>query len=444
MQRLLLGILFALVSLNRNASADDFPQWRGPERDGISKEKNLLQQWPAEGPRLVWEQKSLGNGYSTPSISNKDENDEFIQALSTKDGKQIWSTHLGKVGSLDQKPSYPGARSTPTVDGDFVYAFSSDGDLACLKAADGKIQWKKNVRTDFGGEPGIWAYAESPLVDGDALVVTPGGNEATMLKLDKKDGTVIWKGHPDQKKSADDAAPPNKGAKNHAAGYASIGIFNAAGKKQYIQFLGEGLVGVDAATGKFLWLYDHSSEHSPANIPTPVCADDRIYSGTQYAGGGLVKLAPDGDGIKVDEVYFEKKFPRAIGGQVLFDGNLYGTSKEQTQCLDFKSGEVKWTKDRGIAPASVLYADNRLYMHGETQGDVMLLEASPAAYKECGHFTPPDVPADRTGSAWAYPAIANGRLYIQDWGTMWCYDLKAGGDEKAAAREPATTTPSRN
>src|SRR5262249_26438706 len=144
-------------------------------------------------------------------ISNKGENDEFIQALTTKDGKQIWSTHLGNVGSLDQKPSYPGARSTPTVDGDMVYAMSSDGDLACLSAADGKIQWKKNVHTDFGGEPGIWAYSESPLIDGDSLVVTPGGSEATMLKLHKKDGTVIWKGVPEKKKSGDDAAPPNKG-----------------------------------------------------------------------------------------------------------------------------------------------------------------------------------------------------------------------------------------
>lgn len=452
MRRLLLSVLLAYTGLTLIAAADDWPQWRGPERNGISKEKDLLQQWPADGPRLIWEQHDLGTGYSTPAIShgriflisNKGLDDEFVQALSTKDGKQIWSTHLGKVGNPDQKPSYPGARSTPTVDGDMLYALSSDGDLACLSVADGKIQWKKNLRTDFGGEPGTWAYSESPLVDGDALVVTPGGKEATMLKLHKNNGAVIWKGHPEPKKSDADAAQANKKRKENAAGYASVVIFNAAGKKQYIQFLGDGLVGVDAATGKFLWLYEHTSQGSPANIATPVCAEDCIYTGTHYTGAGLIKLLPDGDGVKYDEVYFDKKLPRAIGGEVLFDGNLYGTSKELTQCIAFKTGDVKWSKEHGIAPASILYADNRLYLHGEEQGDCLLLEASPTAYKECGHFTPPDVPTDRVGKAWAYPVIANGRLYIHDWGKLWCYDIKASGDEKAASRQPAATTPSRN
>jgi outer membrane protein assembly factor BamB len=451
MRRLLLSLVLTCSGFTLFASAEDWPQWRGPERNGISSEKGLLQQWPAEGPRLVWEQHDLGTGYSTPAIadgrvfliSNKGLDDEFVQALSTKDGKQIWSTQLGKVGNPDQKPSYPGARSTPTVDGNVLYALSSDGDLACVSVGDGKINWKKNLRTDFGGEPGVWAYSESPLVDGDALVVTPGGDEATMLKLHKKDGSVIWKGHHEPKKADAEADKSAKKKKENTAGYASIVIFNAAGKKQYIQFMGDGLVGVDAATGNFLWLYSHTSQGSPANIPTPVCADDCVYSSAGYTGGGLVKLSSEGDGVKVDEVYFDKKLPRAIGGAVLVDGNLYGTSKEMTQCVDFKTGDVKWSKEHGVAPASILYADNRLYMHGEEQGDVMLLEASPTAYKEVGHFTPPDVPADRAGKAWAYPVIANGRLYIHDWGKLWCYDLKAGADEKAASREPATK-PSRN
>ncbi|HEX4415913.1 MAG TPA: PQQ-binding-like beta-propeller repeat protein [Lacipirellulaceae bacterium] len=453
MRQLLLTLVFTFNGLILNVTAEDWPQWRGPARDGICKEQGLLREWPKDGPPLIWEQHDLGTGYSTPAIangrifliSNKGLDDEYVQALNEKDGKQIWTTHIGKVGNPDQQPNYPGARSTPTVDGDTVYALGSDGDLSCLSAGDGKVKWKKNLRTDFGGEPGVWAYSESPLVDGDALVVTPGGDEATMLKLYKKDGSVIWKGHPEPKKSDEDAnAQPNKKQKRNAAGYSSIVKFNAAGKQQYIQLLGGGLIGVDAATGKFLWLYDRTSKGSPANIATPVCADDCVYSGTQYTGGGLIKLSPDGDGVKDEEVYFEKKLPRAIGGEVLHDGDLYGTSKEQTQCLDFKTGEVKWSKDHGIAPASLLYADNRLYLHGEEQGDVMLLEASPAGYKELGHFTPSDLPTDRVGKSWAYPVIANGRLYIHDWGKLWCFDLKANGGEKAASRPPAATTPSRN
>lgn len=454
MRPFLLSLLLALSALTLAAPAEDWAQWRGPNRDGICKEQGLLQEWPKDGPRLIWEQHDLGTGYSTPAIangriflvSNKGLDDEFVQALSEKDGKQIWSTHIGKVGNPDQQPNYPGARSTPTVDGDTVYALGSDGDLVSLSAADGKVIWKKSLRADFAGEPGVWAYSESPLVDGDALVVTPGGDDATMLKLHKKDGSLIWKGHPEPDKKQDETdAQSNKKQKKNAAGYASIIKFNAAGKEQYIQLLGGGLVGVDAATGKFLWLYDHTSKGSPANIATPVCADGCVYSGTQYTGGGLIKLLPDGKGVKYEEVYFEKKLPRAIGGEVLHDGSLYGTSKEQTECLDFKTGEVKWSKDHGIAPASLLYADSRLYLHGEEQGDVLLLEASPGGYKELGHFTPSDVPADRVGKSWAYPVIANGRLYIHDWGKLWCYDVKADRSEKAASRAPAgATTPSRN
>src|SRR4051812_47929373 len=189
-------IAFALCGTILVAAGADWPQWRGPDRNGISKETGLLQEWPAEGPKLLWQKNDLGNGYSTPAIaeshlyliSNKGLDDEFVQALSAKDGNPIWTTKLGKVGNPDQKPPYPAARSTPTVDGKMIYALGSDGDLLCLDASKGKVQWQKNLRTDFEGKPGIWAYAESPLVDGDTLVVTPGGKQATMVALNKKTG----------------------------------------------------------------------------------------------------------------------------------------------------------------------------------------------------------------------------------------------------------------
>jgi outer membrane protein assembly factor BamB len=415
-------------------TAANWPQWRGPYRDGISNETGLLHEWPAEGPKLLWQKDGLGDGYSTPSIvgdrifliNNKGLEDEFVQCLSVKDGSQIWQTHIGKVGKPDQRPPYPGARSTPTVDGQMLFALGSDGDLACMDIAKGKIIWTKNLITDFAGSPGTWAYAESPLIDKNLVVVTPGGKDATLIALDKKNGEVVKK------------FPVPEGDN---AGYSSIIVVNAAGAKQYVQFLAKGVVGVDANSGKFLWRYDHTSGKSPANIGTPVFGDGSIYTGTHYTGGGLVKLSPDNGGVKAEEVYFDKKLPTAIGGAVLIGDYLYGTNRELFMCINFKTGEQKWKKERTMAPSSICFADGRLYAHGETNGDVALIEASPEDFKEHGHFTPPGVPEKRTGKAWAYPVVANGRLYIHDWGTLWCYDVKAEGTPRAATRP---TTPARN
>src|SRR2546423_9208299 len=177
-------------------AAANWPQWRGPARDGLSKEGGLLQEWPADGPKLLWQQSGLGDGYSTPAIvtnrifliSNKVLEDEFVHALDVNDGHQLWSTNIGKVGNPNQKPPYPGARSTPTVVGKVLYALGSDGDLACMDIAKGNVVWHKNLRTDFGGTPGVWAYAESPLIDGNVVVVTPGGKDATLVALNRTNG----------------------------------------------------------------------------------------------------------------------------------------------------------------------------------------------------------------------------------------------------------------
>jgi outer membrane protein assembly factor BamB len=394
------------------AQAADWPQWRGPQRNGVSQETGLLKQWPKDGPKLVWQANGLGGGYSTPAVvgdrvyilENEGTDDEFVRALDARDGRVVWSARLGKVGP-NNGPKYPGARSTPTVDGDVLYALGSDGDLACVETTGGKIRWTKNLRTDFGGKTGNWAYAESPLVDGNALVVTPGGSEATLVALDKKSGNPIWK-----------AAL----AEGDEAAYSSVVIGEFGGVKQYVQFLQKGLVGLDAETGKELWRYAKTAQGSPANIPTPVVHDDYVYSSTGRGGGGLVKIEKAGDGFKATEVYAGADLPKAIGGAVVVGDELYGTS-QSLLCVDFLKGTIKW-QDRSIGAASVLYADGNLYLHGEG-GDVALVEASPEGYHEKGRFTPPDQP-QRTGKAWAYPVVANGRLYIADYGTLWCYDIR--------------------
>jgi outer membrane protein assembly factor BamB len=395
------------------ARADDWPQWRGPNRDGVSKETGLLQEWPKGGPKLVWKATGLGSGWSTPSIArgqvyligSPDGNSEHVIALDEKDGtKKLWSRKIGAVGP-NKGQQYPGPRSTPTVDGDRVYALGSDGDLVCLDAAKGEIVWKKNLRTDFGGQPGNWAYAESPLVDGDVVVACPGGKKATMVALNKTDGKMVWQ-----------CAVPG----GDAAAYASVVIGEVDGIRQYIQFLGKGVVGVEAKSGRFLWRYDKTS-NGISNIPTPVFHDGEVLSTAQKTGAGLVKLTAAGDKVTATQVYFNSKLQTHIGGVVVVNDYIYGANEQALLCLDFQTGKEKW-QDRSVGKGSLCYADGCLYVRGQNGGAVALVEANPAAYKEKGRFTPP---GGGGKNVWAYPVVANGCLYLRDQGILYCYDVKA-------------------
>jgi outer membrane protein assembly factor BamB len=416
-------IIAAAALLSFAAAAADWPQWRGPRRDGISQETGLLQEWPKDGPKLVWQLKDIGEGYATPAVvgariymlSSRGVEDEFVQAMAAEDGKVQWSTRLGKVGNANMMPSYPKARSTPTVDGERLYALGSDGDLVCLEIATGKVVWQKSLRSDFGGKPGTWAYAESPLIDGGVLVVTPGGKEATIVALNKSTGAVIWK-----------SAVPG----GDAAAYASAIVMEAAGRKQYVQFLGAGVVGVDAKTGQFLWRYDQTSK-GPANIATPVALGEYVYNtNARRFGAALVQLHPTGEGVSAEQVYFERDLPNTLGGQVLIGKYIYGTNPKGPVSAEFATGKIQW-QDDGLGAGSVLYANGRLYFHGEN-GEMELVEATPEAYRRKGRFTLPAQPKHGTGGggtrdekAWSYPVVANGRLYIRDLGSLWCYDVKA-------------------
>ena len=412
---LVLSVLLLPAAL---AWAYDWPQWRGVNRDGHSRETGLLKEWPGEGPKLLWQINDLGSGYATPSIaggriyimSNRGLEDEFVEALDVKDGKKLWSTRIGKVGNPDQKPNFPAARSTPTVDGAVLYALGSDGDLVCLESATGKVRWHKSLRSDFNGLPPTWAYAESPLVDGDVLVCTPGGKDATIVALNKRNGEVIWKS----------ALPAGE-----MAGYASIIIDSTGAIKQYLAYTSNGLVGVEAKTGKLLWSYERNKGALGMSIQTPVAGGGYVYGGANRVGGGAVRLKASQGSLTAEEAYFDPKLPTAIGGTVLVGDFLYGSSQTAVMCVDFKSGQVKWS-ERSIAPASLVYAEGLLYLHGE-EGEVALIEASAEAYRERGRFTPPDQPkhGNPMEKAWAYPVIADGKLYIRDLNMLWCYDIKA-------------------
>ena len=408
--------VLALIAAGTVAKADDWTQWRGPKRDGVSLEKGLLKAWPKEGPKLAWQVKDIGSGYSTPVVvgsrlyvlSNEGLENEFVRAYSAASGKLIWSTRLGAVGNPKQQPSYPAARSTATVDGKVLYALGSDGDLACVDVSTGKALWTKSLRNDFGGAPGVWAYSESPLVDGNKLIVTPGGESASIVALDKKTGATLWKS----------AIPGEK-----AASYASAIAVEIGGVRQYVQYLSKGVVGVEAATGKLLWRYDKTLDtRFGMHSLTPVVSANMIYSGAA-AGGGVAKLTAAAGSFSVDSAYVERKAPNGLGGAVRLGEFLYGTSGPVLLCTEFATGKVRW-EERGIGAGAVCAADGLLFVHGEN-GEVALVEATPEGYKEKGRFAPPAQPDRGQSKAWAHPIIANGKLYIRDLNCLWCYDIKA-------------------
>jgi outer membrane protein assembly factor BamB len=393
----------------------DWPQWQGPERTAVSKETGLLADWSKDGPPLAWKAKELGGGYSTPSVAagrvfgmSYRGDDEGVWAVDEATGQPLWWT---RISDANKKIGYgEGPRCTPTVDGDVLYALGTAGDLVCLGTKDGKEVWHKNLARDFGGKMmSGWGYSESPLLDGDKLICTPGGKDATLLALDKKNGEVLWK------------APVPGG---DGAGYASPIAIDAAGHKQYVQFLRGGLVGVDAANGAFLWRYAKCA-NGTANCSTALYADGEVFGASDYGtGGGLVKLSKDAaGGVKADEVYFTKEMKNHHGGMILHDGYLYGANGGKLVCLEFKTGKVMWGGDKAktAGKGSVALADGRLY-YREEGGTMVLIEAGAQGYVEHGRFSQPD---RSKKNAWPHPVVANGRLYLRDQDVLLCYDVKA-------------------
>jgi outer membrane protein assembly factor BamB len=243
------------------------------------------------------------------------------------------------------------------------------------------------------------------LIDGDKLICTPGGADATILAVNKMTGKVIWK-------SAQETAD--------LAGYGSPVAATLSGVRQYVVFLGKGVVGVGAETGNPLWRYEKTANGSPANILTPVIQGNYVYTGSNQGGGGLIEIKLDREPI-VKEIYHSQKMPIHVGGAVLVDGQMYGTTRSAFLSVAYETGEITWT-DRSVGPATVGYADGRLYLVGD-KGEIALVEPSKEGYKEISRFTPP---GRLKGSvSWTYPVVANGRMYIRNLDKMWCYDVSA-------------------
>jgi outer membrane protein assembly factor BamB len=439
--------LLAAGFLLSSSLADDWPQWQGPERNAISKETGLLKEWPKDGPPLAWKTTGLGGGDSAPSIAagriygmgNRGE-EEVVWARSEKDGKELWVSRLGPAfdqRGMPQAKEGPGC--TPTVDGERLYVVGLGGDLSCLQVNDGKILWQKSMTRDFGGRVPGWSFRESPLVDGDKVICTPGAQDAMLVALDKLTGKTIWKSEVPASPGGETGGPggPRGGRGGFGRGggsgaaYASVIAIDFEGQRQYVQLTSKGLIGVAASDGKFLWRYDRPANGMGINCSTPLYHDGRVFAASAYgAGGGLVKLIKDGNGgVKAEEVWFSRNMENHHGGVVLVDGCLYGANGGNNGgypvCLDFQTGEVLWNeKDpdkRRVKKGSVAAADGQIYYRTE-EGAVLLIEPSRKEYLERGRFEQPE---RSSKPAWSHPVIANGKLYIRDQETLFCYDIKA-------------------
>jgi outer membrane protein assembly factor BamB len=407
----------ALLTLTLLAVAADWPQWQGIARTAISKETGLLKSWPKEGPPLKWKVKGLGGGYSTPSVAGGRifgmaycDKDEVVYCLSEQDGKELWVTRIAGKGSAGYNE---GPRCSPTVDGNRVYVLGISSDLVCLEAATGQIVWRKNLKKDYGGKMmSGWGFSESPLIDGDKLIVTPGGKDAGLIALDKKSAEVVWK-----------SAVPNASRPklNNGAGYSSVIAADVHGVRQYIQFMGQGVVGVRASDGQFLWMYD-APANGTANISTPLYHDGHVFAATAYGtGGGQVKLSKLATGaFEAKETYFVPQMQNHHGGMVLINGFIYGTGSGTLICIDWATGKIVW-QARSVGKGSVTFADGHLYVRSES-GPIALVEANPREYVEKGRFNQPD---RSNKNAWPHPVIANGCMYILDQDVLLCYDVRA-------------------
>jgi outer membrane protein assembly factor BamB len=419
MRLLCCGILLSL-SLPSFVLASDWPQWRGPERNAQSDEQLASNDWKQNPPVHLWTVEGFGEGYASVAVVGGTlytlgdvEGGQAVVAASAEDGKIQW-TKLLTQARPDHK--YEGSRCTPSVDGDHLFIITSDGSIACLKTADGEIVWQRNF-SDWGGKMmSVWGFSESPLVDGDFVLCTPGGDDALVVCLDKKSGKEIW---------ACKATFEGDSGKD-GAGYSSIAVSHALGMKQYVQLAGRGVLGIDAADGKQLWSYNRVA-NSVANISTPLIDGNFVFASTSYKTGAcLLELKKQGDTIVPEEKYFleGQVFNNHHGGMILLDGHVFAGHQQNEgypTCINLMSGEIVWggkLRGPGKGSAALLLIDGHLIFRYQ-DGTVALIEATPTEYKLKGTFTPDY----QQGNSWSHPVVVNGKLYLREQDKLMCYQV---------------------
>lgn len=421
--RLILATLSISSVCVATAIAANWPNFRGVDRSAVSKETGLLQEWPADGPPLLWDTKGAGRGYSTVAVadnkiytlgdglSDSEDKDEYLVCFSEEKGQPLWKTKTGSPWVSGQ-PNWQSSRGTPAVDGDIVCVVTPHGVLICCETSTGKELWRKDFKQDFAGKKGDgWGYSESVVIDPEQVVCTPGGDQSTMVALDRKTGELKWK-----------AARAN----DRGAGHSSIVPCNIAGTRVYVQSTASGPMGVRASDGKLLWEYE--VQQTTAVCPTPLVRDDLVLFVDGYGKGGaaLLKQVPGENGeIAIQEIYpLNSKLANKHGGVVLVGDYIFGDSDDKgiPYCADLMTGTIQWAKrGSGANSASFAAADGRLYIRF-ANGVISLAKASPEAFEEVGSFK---VPHSGDRPSWSHPVIVNGHLYLREQDYIMCYDVRA-------------------
>jgi outer membrane protein assembly factor BamB len=405
--RLISFVVALVVTVNPSAQAPpDWFQWRGPNRDGVSAETGLLQDWPKGGPPVAWRIAGAGNGYSSFSASGgrlytlgARSGNEYVIALDRASGKKVWEYLNGRRFENDRGD---GPRSTPTIDGDRLYVFGGSGDLTCLDLASGRKIWSINIVSKFGGVNPYWGYSESPLIVGDRILVNAGGRRASIVAVSKADGSTLWQQHSD------------------GAAYSSPMLMKTGSLNQVIFFTESHTMAVDPRDGRLLWSYNKAN-NGTANIATPIVRGTRVFVSSDYGtGGALLEVRAAGNLATANEIYFTREMRNHHASSVLVGDHLYGFSSSILTALKFDTGQMAW-RDRSVGKGSLIYADNRLYLYSE-DGVIGLAEANPAAYREHGRFSL----AQQSGlPTWSHPIISGGLLVIRDQDTVYSYDIRA-------------------
>jgi outer membrane protein assembly factor BamB len=373
-------------ALQATPAAFDWPQWQGPDRTGLSGLGTGYGSLAVKGDR-IFVQALNGSGSS-------------VSSLNRGDGKVVWTKSLGRGGRNDRGP---GPRGTPTIDGDRLYVLTENGDLACLNASNGTAVWQRNILADFGGRQLSWLISESPLIDGNNVIVTPGGPRAGIVALDKMSGKTVW-------------ASEQLGDE---AGYASPIAADVQGVRVIMTLTSEAGVGVRASDGKLMWRHP-AVANGTANVATPIFHDNKVFYSSAYGtGAALLGLTAQAGEVKAQQIYFTREMQNHHGGLVLVNGYLYGFHNSILTCLEFATGKPMW-RDRSVGKGTIVYADGNLYIQSE-DNVVGLAEATPTGYKEKGRFRT----ADQGFPSWAHPVVSGGRLYIRDQGTLAAYNVKA-------------------
>ncbi len=420
-------VLLAAVSI-----AEDWPQAQGVARDNKSKETGLMDQWPEGGPELVWTFRDAGVGYSGPAVvgvrvyilGGREGRAELL-ALDASSGELLWSTPINKrVFDFEGNSWGAGPRATPTVADGMIFALAGEGELAAADT-DGNIKWHVNMVDDLGGsisyvdagEPKTygWGYCWSPLVDGNKVICVPGGGQGMIAALDRDTGNLLWR---------------SENLKDEAT-YSSPIKATVDGIEQYIVMTQGGMAGVAATDGKLLWNYERDRPYSDVVIPTPVYQDQYVYASVGSAGCDVIELTKQDDGsFEVTHVYFSRNMKNNLGGFVLHESHVYGSSNRRGWvCQEFNSGDLEWYSKRvrgSLGEGSIVYADGHLYLYGEREGDVAMIEASPKGYNEKGRFALPEESQMKapSGRNWTHPVIAGGKLFLRDQELLFCYQIK--------------------